>query len=132
MNQKHFANGVLVKEVRDGIIITEHLGKTPSQLTAEILASRKCGADPIRVHREPSPPRPISKPIQPIPRRDWPLWAKALSMIAKPEDKGIGDVVARTIGAENSEAFKKWFKATTGKDCGCTGRQRRWNIEYPL
>ncbi len=63
---------------------------------------------------------------------EWPMWAKALSMIAKPEDKGIGDVVARTIGAENSEAFKKWFKATTGKDCGCTGRQRRWNIEYPL
>ncbi len=70
--------------------------------------------------------------IQPIPRKDWPLWLKALAMIAKPEDKGIGDVVARTIGAENSEAFKKWFKATTGKDCGCTGRQRRWNIEYPL
>ncbi len=67
-----------------------------------------------------------------VPRKDWPLWAKALAMIAKPEDKGIGDVVARTIGAENSEAFKKWFKATTGKDCGCTGRHRRLNIEYPL
>ncbi len=75
---------------------------------------------------------PQLKPIQPIPRKDWPLWAKALAMIAKPEDKGIGDVVARTIGAENSEAFKKWFKATTGKDCGCTGRHRRWNTEYPL
>ncbi len=72
------------------------------------------------------------KQIEPIQRKDWPLWAKALAMIAKHEDKGIGDVVARTIGAENSESFKKWFKATTGKDCGCTGRQRRWNIEYPL
>ncbi len=75
-------------------------------------------------------PRP--QPIQPIPRKEWPVWAKALAMISKPEDKGIGDVIARTIGAENSEAFKKWYKATTGKDCGCTGRQRRWNIEYPL
>ncbi len=75
---------------------------------------------------------PTSILPQPIPRKDWPIWAKALVMLAKPEDKGIGDVVARTIGAENSEAFKKWFKATTGKDCGCTGRQRRWNIEYPL
>ncbi len=75
---------------------------------------------------------PKPTPIQPIPRKEWPMWAKALAMIAKPEDKGIGDVVARTIGAENSEAFKKWFKATTGKDCGCTGRERRWNIEYPL
>ncbi len=63
---------------------------------------------------------------------EWPMWTKALKQLATPEDKGIGDVVARTIGAENSEAFKKWFKVTTGKDCGCTGRQRRWNIEYPL
>ncbi len=75
-------------------------------------------------------PRPIS--IQPIPRKDWPLWAKGLAMMSKAEDKGIGDVVRRLIGEENSEAFKKWFKSTTGKDCGCTGRQRRWNIEYPL
>ncbi len=75
---------------------------------------------------------PGAQSLQSIPRKEWPLWAKALVMIAKPEDKGIGDVVARTVGAENSEAFKKWFKATTGKDCGCTGRQRRWNIEYPL
>ncbi len=80
-----------------------------------------------------SPPKkPKSIFPQPIPRKDWPMWVKALAMIAKAEDKGIGDVVARTIGAENSEAFKKWFKATTGKDCGCTGRQRRWNIEYLL
>ncbi len=69
---------------------------------------------------------------QSIPRKEWPTWAKALAMIAKPEDKGIGDVVARTIGAENSEAFKKWYKSTTGKDCGCTGRQNSWNIKYPL
>ncbi len=75
---------------------------------------------------------PQPKPVQPLPRKDWPIWAKALAMIAKPEDKGIGDVVARTIGAENSESFKKWYKTTTGKDCGCTGRQQRWNIEYHL
>ncbi len=75
---------------------------------------------------------PKPKPVQPIPRKEWPIWAKALSKFAKSEDKGIGDIAARTIGAENSEAFKKWYKATTGKDCGCTGRQKRWNIEYPL
>ncbi len=76
--------------------------------------------------------RPASIFPQPVPRKEWPVWAKALAMISKPEDKGIGDVVARTIGSENSEAFKKWYKATTGKSCGCTGRQLRWNIEYPL
>ncbi len=70
--------------------------------------------------------------IQPIPREDWPLWAKGLAMMSKPEDKGIGDVARRMIGEENSEAFKKWFRATTGKDCGCTGRQKLWNAQYPL
>ncbi len=118
MDQKHFKNGVLVKEIRDGIEFSENLGKGPLEISR----------NPAVVHLR------TTKTIlpQPIPRKDWPLWTKALAMIAKPEDKGVGDIVARTIGAENSEAFKKWFKATTGKDCGCTGRQRRWNIEYPL
>ncbi len=75
---------------------------------------------------------PKPKPVQPIPRKEWPLWAKALAQFSKPEDKGIGDVAARMIGAENSEAFKLWFKATFGKDCGCTGRQARYNLQYPL
>ncbi len=99
--------------------------------TAEILLLED--KDYVQFVRKYAPEaRPISILPQPIPRKDWPLWAKALAMVAKPEDKGLGDVVARTIGAENSEAFKKWFKATTGKDCGCTGRHRRLNIEYPL
>ncbi len=117
MLKRHFKNGVLVLEIRDGVFITENLGKTPSQI-------------PRAIHRQGLRPNTVIP--DPIPREDWPIWAKALAMLAKPEDKGIGDIVARTIGAENSEAFKKWFKATTGKDCGCTGRQRRLNIEYPL
>lgn len=67
-----------------------------------------------------------------IPYDNWPLWAKALRHVSQPEDKGIGDVIARTIGPENSEAFKAWYKKTTGKDCGCTGRQAKWNLIYPL
>ncbi len=62
----------------------------------------------------------------------WPLWAIALAVIAKPEDKGIGDVVARMIGDENSAAFKAWHQATFGRPCGCNGRQERWNRMYPL
>ncbi len=67
-----------------------------------------------------------------IPRKDWPLWAKALAQFATPEDKGIGDVVARMIGAENSEKFKQWHIKTFGKSCGCNGRQARLNAQYPL
>ncbi len=69
---------------------------------------------------------------EPIPRDQWPTWAKVLAKFAKPEDKGIGDVVARMIGEENSEEFKAWYLVTFGKACSCTGRQKLWNIKYPL
>ncbi len=72
------------------------------------------------------------KPSEPIPRDQWPPWAKALAQFAKPEDKGIGDVVARTIGDENSAKFKAWHLATFAKPCGCNGRQKLWNQKYPL
>ncbi len=72
------------------------------------------------------------KPIEPVPRKDWPLWAKGLGMLSKPEDKGVGDVVARMIGDENSEAFKAWHLATFGKACNCTARRDRWNRQFPL
>ncbi len=109
---RQFENGILVKEFQDGVEILSNIGKT--------------GATPKLL--------PISKPKDhpAVAYSEWPLWTRALSKLAKPEDRGIGDVVARTIGAENSEAFKKWFKATTGKDCGCTGRQARYNLQYPL
>ncbi len=67
-----------------------------------------------------------------IARDQWPTWAKALAQFAKPEDKGIGDVVARIIGDERSEKFKAWYLVTFGKPCGCNGRQNLWNTKYPL
>ncbi len=111
---RQFENGILVKEFIEGVEIFSNIGKKGA--TPKIL------------------PITFSKPkdYPTVAYSDWPFWAKAFSKLAKLEDKGIGDVVARTIGAENSEAFKKWYKATTGKDCGCTGRQNLWNIKYPL
>jgi hypothetical protein len=67
-----------------------------------------------------------------VPRNQWPLWAKAFGYISKPEDAGVGDVIARIIGPTNSEAFKTWHKRKFGVDCGCSGRQRLWNRLYPL
>ena len=74
----------------------------------------------------------IAQVIKPLPYSEWPVWAKALRFMAKRTDKGIGDVIRRTIGEENSDKFKAWFKKTTGKDCGCAGRQSKWNLMYPL
>ncbi len=70
--------------------------------------------------------------LQPVPRDQWPMWAKALAKRAKPGDKGIGDVVARTIGPETSGAFKAFYETTFGRPCGCNGRQKLWNTKYPL
>ncbi len=70
--------------------------------------------------------------LGPMPSAQWPIWAKALKQFSKPEDKGIGDVVARMIGEEKSAAFKAWHLATFGKPCNCKGRQERWNRLYPL
>lgn len=74
----------------------------------------------------------VKKPTAVPSMERWPLWAKALKIVAKRQDKGIGDVVARIIGEENSEAFKAWHLKTFGKACGCKGRQDRWNRMYPL
>ncbi len=74
----------------------------------------------------------IHTDVRPIPSDKWPMWAKALAQLATPNDKGIGDVVARMIGNENSAKFKAWHLATFGRPCGCNGRQKLWNTKYPL
>ncbi len=75
--------------------------------------------------------KPIVK-LQSVPRDQWPMWAQVLAKRAMAQDKGIGDVVARTIGAETSGAFKAFYEMTFGKPCGCNGRQKLWNQKYPL
>lgn len=67
-----------------------------------------------------------------VPRNDWPLWAKAMALLAKPEDVGIGDVIARTIGPVGGDKFKAWYAATFNRSCGCAERQESFNIQYPL
>ena len=75
----------------------------------------------------------MSQSVKTVTRNtEWPIWAKALKQFAKPEDKGIGDVVARIIGEEKSSAFSAWYLAMFGKPCNCKGRQARWNKLYPL
>ncbi len=66
------------------------------------------------------------------PRQYWPWWARPLAEFATPEDQGMGDVIARMIGDENSEKFKAWYLVTFGKKCGCNGRHKLWNTKYPL
>ena len=45
----------------------------------------------------------------------------------------IDAAIARgdNVGPLGGDAFKKWYKAFTGKDCGCGDRQHNFNQQYP-
>lgn len=66
----------------------------------------------------------------PVPRDEWPLWAKTIARLATSEDSGVGDTITRTIGPVGCDDYKKWFKALTGHPCGCNARQERFNLLY--
>jgi len=70
------------------------------------------------------------KYAEPVPRSQWPLWAKAIAFLANDDEAGVGDTVKRLIGNYRSEAFKSWHKRTFGFDCGCAKRQKEWNERF--
>ena len=70
--------------------------------------------------------------MRPVPREQWPLWAKALALASTDADSGIGDTVRRIIGNFASDAFKTWHKVTFGRSCDCQARRERWNAQFPL
>lgn len=75
-------------------------------------------------------PTPIH--LRPIPYADWPIWIRVFKLtLGKPEDRGVGDTVARIIGDDTSEAFKAWFREKFNVECGCQGRKDRLNANYP-
>lgn len=83
------------------------------------------GALGLRGGRE----RPVMRPVV---RDEWPVWAKLAARIATPADRGIGDVIERTIGPARSKAFQDWYERLFGRKCGCERRRREWNVKYPL
>jgi len=65
-------------------------------------------------------------------RQDWPLLLRPMKLLAKPTDRGLGDIVERTIGPVGGDAYKLWYRTTFGKTCGCTKRKDNLNERYPL
>jgi hypothetical protein len=68
-----------------------------------------------------------------------PWWVKAmeagwpaLRALARPGDRGMGDVVERTVGPLGGTAFKGWYQKLTGRSCGCGARREELNRWYPL
>lgn len=112
IRERWWKGDTLVRELINGVETADNLGKTRALLGIPLMA------------------RPgINKPQ---PSSEWPIWARALRQLSKPEDKGIGDVVLRIIGNENSEAFKTWHLKIFNRPCNCDGRLAQWNALYPL
>lgn len=63
---------------------------------------------------------------------EWPKILDGLKKLAKPSDKGLGDIIARAVGPIGGDAFKSWYKQTFGKSCGCTQRQEWLNKKFPI
>lgn len=65
-------------------------------------------------------------------RQPWPIVLMPIRLLAKPGDRGAGDIIARTIGPIGGDAYKKWYKRLFGKLCGCAERQEALNQRWPL
>lgn len=68
---------------------------------------------------------------RPIPRHQWPKWARMLAKLSTDEDAGLGDTVKRLASHVGGETYKQLRKAI-GWPCGCTTRQAAMNQRYPL
>jgi hypothetical protein len=58
-----------------------------------------------------------------------PRWVKWIQRFRADDDTGVGDTIERLLG-KWGERFKKTMQRWN-IDCGCSGRQRRFNRLYP-
>lgn len=78
-----------------------------------------------------SKPRPEKKPRPTWPNNVFGLVARTIKLMRTPEEKGVGDTIARVIGPVGGDAYKTWFTTTFGKPCGCAERQENLNQLFP-
>jgi hypothetical protein len=63
---------------------------------------------------------------------NWPLLLMPFKLLAKPEDRGLGDIVERAVGKIGGDEYKAWHMKFFGKPCSCTERQDNLNRDFPL
>lgn len=82
------------------------------------------GQEVRNLYTDPPPGKGIKR------HTSWGVFSP-LKLLLKEGDRGLGDVVERTIGPVGGDAFKKWYKKLTGESCNCKERQEDWNYMYP-
>lgn len=99
---------------------------------AEVDAAFPVLATASQIMPTPDKPASAAKPIvEKWPRNPFGMFARGFKLLRTPEDTGIGDTIARLVGPVGGDAYKKWFKDTFGKSCGCTERQQDLNERFP-
>lgn len=71
-------------------------------------------------------------PLNPVKEKEWPLALLPLKLLAQPGDKGLGDIVERTVGPVGGDAYKAWYLKIFGRPCGCTKRKDALNQRFPI
>ncbi len=65
------------------------------------------------------------------PESEWPWSVRAIAKLRSPEDKGVGDTIARNLSHFGADAFKTIYKNIFSGDCGCGDRQAKLNEAFP-
>lgn len=73
------------------------------------------------------------QPFTPKPVAEWPLSARIIAKLRGPEDKGLGDTLARNLSYIGADSMASAYEWLTGHDCGCGDRQGKLNrmFSYP-
>ncbi len=75
-------------------------------------------------------PQPSTVEKQPAQPRPWPIWSKAVKLLATPEDAGIGDTIHRLAGVAGT-TFEAMFLRFFKRPCGCEVRRDLFNGRFP-
>ena len=106
-------NGLVYTHSRNGKVLTRrNIAATGGQRSVVAMASDTTASD--------------------YPGPAWPLLLAPIKLLAQPGDRGLGDIIARTIGPVGGEAYKGWYKTIFGRSCGCADRQATLNTRFPL
>lgn len=74
--------------------------------------------------------RAEAKAIESAAPGTWPLAVRAVARLRIPQDRGVGDTVARHASRFGGDFVKRLLKRLTGRDCGCANRQAWLNQHY--
>lgn len=60
------------------------------------------------------------------------LQARFVSLLARRDIRGLGDVIADLLKTVGIEGAVKWLENQTGLPCGCAERQEWLNEHFPV